>query len=296
MRFLARNIAKPIALTIFLLMLGSAMAQQPKAIRIGFYNTENYFDTINDPATDDGDYCDSNFYNYAQKTEELTEAITLFNPDILALCEVENYSALENLTDALSQKTDKIYNIIHYDSKDSRGIDCAAIYDTAIVRLISSEPIFTDYLYRNFIRAEFTSKLSGENFTVYIAHLPSKIGGQKAAKNRDKALEALDSLALSEKSLKAIICGDMNANPQQGEILENLAHKAYKEGKASYAYQGVWTMPDQIIITPELKRNLLSEQIIVHHPSLINPNGKYRGYPKKNRPSDHLPIFVDIKF
>ncbi|MFI3286860.1 MAG: hypothetical protein R3Y61_00110 [Rikenellaceae bacterium] len=297
MHFSQRNIARALTISLVCLIIvfaAEAATGEPRTIRVGFYNTENYFDTINDPACDDARYCDPKLYNFTEKTQELSAAISLFSPDILALCEVENYSTVLALTESLSELTHRNYGIIHYDSKDSRGIDVAAVYDTTLMTLISSEPIFTDYLWRNFIRAEFCSKLSGENFTLFIAHLPSKLGGSRATENREKALRALDSLALAEESLRAIICGDMNDNPKEGKILYNLALSAQKQGKGSYAYRGSWSMPDQIIITPELKRNLLSDQIIVHHPSLIERKGRYKGYPQKNHPSDHLPIFIDI--
>lgn len=279
------SLRRSIVSVALLLVVNIAVGQDVS--RIGFYNVQNLFDTINDPAVDDGEFCNPKKYNYAKKIESVSRAISLFMPDILGLSEVENYGVVEELRKA----TNTNYAIIHYDSRDSRGIDVAALYDTTKFTLISSEQLSVDYLWREPLRAEFLSKLSGQTFVIYLAHLPSKIGGKAAETKRKDAVKLLDSVAVAEKSERVIILGDMNDDPTKSKVLENLALDAYSN---SYLYRDRWTTPDQIIITPELKRYLMGEFTVVTDPSLITESGRFKGYPKRNDPSDHLPVYIDI--
>ncbi len=280
---------KSIVNVALLLLVNIAVGQDVS--RVGFYNVQNLFDTINDPAVDDGKFCDTKKYNYSKKLESVSRAISLFKPDILGLSEVENYGVVEELR----RSTNTNYAIIHYDSRDSRGIDVAALYDTTKFTLISSEPISVDYLWREPMRAEFLSKVSGQRFVIYLAHLPSKIGGKAAEVKRKDALKLLDSMAVAESSQRVIILGDMNDNPTPSKVLDNLAEKGYKNGSSSYVYRDRWTTPDQIIITPELKRYLKNDFTVVTDQSLITQSGRFKGYPKRNDPSDHLPVYIDIR-
>lgn len=263
--------------------------------RIGFYNVQNLYDTINDPSLDDGNYTIKENYNYELKIKELTAAFSLFNPDILAMCEVENYSVVEDFTDNIKDSLGRSFAIVHYDSRDFRGIDCAVIYDTAKFTLINSELHKVDFLWRDFLRTEFLSKTSGKTFVQYTLHLPSKRGGAKAKRLRRDALQLIDSLAHSEPSLRVMVCGDMNDGPKEMNLLENLAIKCFKNQQASYRYRGVWSLLDQIMITPELKRYIVMEQRAGVFEELITQEGHWKGYPKYNHPSDHLPVYFDIE-
>ena len=52
-------------------------------------------------------------------------------PDIIGLCEVENKQVINDLLKT-STFTNHNYKIIHQDSPDSRGIDCALLYNDKI--------------------------------------------------------------------------------------------------------------------------------------------------------------------
>lgn len=270
--------------------LSIAFAQSPTA-RVGFYNVQNLYDTINDPSVDDGEFSDSKTNKFDRKISELSRAIESFSPDILGLCEVENYSVVESLTSEL----DRHYSIVHYDSRDSRGIDVAMIYDTTKFEVIESELVKVDYLWRDFLRVGMKTKLSGEDFVLYVVHLPSKLGGKRAENLRAKAHKTLDSLVRVENTLRVVVCGDMNDDPISQPLLYNCALRPWEAGVANYAYRDVWNMPDQIMITPELQRYLETDQKVVREAWLLTPSGRFEGYPRRYRPSDHLPIYIDIK-
>ena len=138
-------------LLLAVLLLGSTVsqAQTPKKhfaiYAVAFYNLENLFDTINDPATNDEEFTPSGSYRwgglkYRNKLNNLAFAISNFatdntspfklknGPAVIGVSEVENQQVLEDLihTGKLAQRN---YGIVHYDSPDARGIDVGLIYD-----------------------------------------------------------------------------------------------------------------------------------------------------------------------
>ncbi len=281
MRFLCLAIVS----TLLLWVSGGRLLAQ-ESVRVGFYNLHNLYDTINDPGVSDSEFLD---YDYRLKIKELSAAINLFSPDILGVCELENYAIFEQLSKSFGDR----YNIVHYDSRDARGIDVALLYSQAYFELLSSELMEFDYLSRGVLRADFRVRSSSELFTVLVAHLPSQRGGKSAKLKRNRALDALDSLAQELNSV--ILIGDMNDNPTDMRYLYNCALKAYSEGLASYVYRDRWSLFDQIMVSLELKARLCGGQRVVVSKELINGSGRFKGYPRRGRPSDHLPVYIDIE-
>lgn len=279
-------------LTVSLFLAQGVEAQQ---LRVGFYNVENLFDTINNPGVDDGEFTPQGKRKwgrekYFAKLKQLSGAIALFSPDVLGLCEVENRGVVEDL----AQRTHSLRGVVHYDSRDSRGIDPALIYDTSKLRVVSSEPIFISPMRRHFLRVEFTTA-SSLPLIVFVVHLPSKLGGKGAAKRRSEALHAIDSLVgLEGRDGRVVVMGDFNDSPRASGALHNCALEPYARGQGSYAYRDVWDMIDQILISPRLLPFTLGEQTVVCDPKLLQRKGKFSGYPKKSIISDHLPVYVNI--
>lgn len=295
MQFVAQNIAKLITKAPILLLLTlSLYSSAQNSSRIGLYNLQNLFDTINDPGVNDAQFSDPRTNNYPLKLRELASAIALFSPDILAVCEVENYGVMEDLATHLDSLNHQHYGIVHYDSRDSRGIDVALFYDTTRYRLVSSELVRVKVVARDFLRAEFYTANYSNHFVIFVAHLPSKRGGAKAKIRRERANAILDSLTTFDPVKNVIVCGDFNDDPYERALLHNCALKLFKEGKGTYAYRDQWSMLDQILIAPELRRSLIGKQVVVIDNSLITKSGRYRGYPRRERPSDHFPTYIDL--
>lgn len=276
------------------LFVGVCSAQ---TLRVGSYNLENLFDTINHPSVDDAAFTPLGkrrwtYEKYAAKRDALARAVALFSPDILGVCEVENEEVLRDF----SSKTKRLHGVVHYDSKDTRGIDVAMLYDTAKLLLLSSEPIYVGRMRRPLVRADFSIKNSKQTQVLHVVavHLPSKLGGAGAAKRRDEALAAIDSVVHSVGPW-AVVVGDFNDSPRKGEgILYNSAWPPAQRGEGSYAYRDVWDMIDQICLTRALLPYVELEQRVVRDASLIRLSGKYKGYPLKGVVSDHLPIYLDV--
>ncbi len=186
------------------------------------------------------------------------------------------------------------YGIVHYDSRDSRGIDCAILYDTMVFELEGSDFLDFEYLKRGVVCARFVYRSTGRCVTVFSVHLPSRLGGGRASALRSLALRALDSISYCTPT-PVIVMGDMNSEPKHLGSLYNCAVVPFGLGVGSYVYRDVWSMPCQILVSYQLRPYVFGDQRVVLDSSLLTPSGRFRGYPHRNRPSDHLPVYIDIE-
>ena len=127
---------KYILLSTSLLFMSLSFAQQKKykITTAGFYNLENFYDTINQPNVDDEDFTPDGNYHYngrifLDKVDHLAEVVSIIGtdetPDGLAffgVAEIENRTVLEALINHPKLKA-RNYQIVHYDGPDFRGVD-----------------------------------------------------------------------------------------------------------------------------------------------------------------------------
>jgi hypothetical protein len=141
------RVARLILVLFFIVPVVNGFGQQKKyAIHtVAFYNFENLFDTINDPATNDDEWTPkgaqhwtSNKYN--QKLQNLSRVLLEIgssenanSPTFIGCSEIENRGVLEDLIKE-SNLLNKEYGIIHFDSPDKRGIDVALLYQKQYFR------------------------------------------------------------------------------------------------------------------------------------------------------------------
>ena len=151
-------------------------------LSIGFWNVENLFDLEDDPDKNDDEFALGGRKNVDQEIYDLkiknsSEVLSDLNVDILGLCEVENYKVLNDLNDSYKERD---YEIIHYDSPDSRGIDNALFYDKNRFSIISSRAIENklkncgttrDILY---VLGEYNDA----RLHIFVNHWPSNYGGK----------------------------------------------------------------------------------------------------------------------
>ena len=107
-------------------------AKKNVPFKVAFYNCENYYDTINDPAIDDEEFLPTaasnwNAKRFATKKAHLAQVINEINPDVIGLAEIENKNVLEQLTQESAIKGSK-YAVVHQNSPDKRGIDVGFLY------------------------------------------------------------------------------------------------------------------------------------------------------------------------
>lgn len=281
-----------------------------------FYNSENLFDTLADPAILDRERTPSGLYRwngkrYRRKLNLLSELFMQLDgnekqgPSLIGLCEIENAGVLHDLVKTKSMSTQN-YGWIHHDSPDRRGIDVALLYrkkDFLPLHFNAHRLLLEDEKgYRIYTRDQLVIRgvLGEEEITLLLVHWPSRRGGKaRSAPLRQKAAELsrriVDSLQTENPKQKIIIMGDFNDNPTDsslkgllqgkysGSTLLNPMQRLFKKGLGTVAYRDEWALFDQIIISQSLTGSpsgWSAQNVFIHCPSaLINKKGRYKGYP-----------------
>ena len=120
---------------------------------ISFYNLENLYDTVDNPITNDEEFLPGGPRNYNSviyfdKLGKLATVIsqigTEINPDgpaLLGVAEVENDTVLTDLVrHKLIEK--RRYQIVHFDSKDIRGVDVGLLYNPRYFSVEAKDKLF----------------------------------------------------------------------------------------------------------------------------------------------------------
>jgi hypothetical protein len=282
----------------FLLLAGialfvSAKAQpkkpDSKSIVVGFWNVENLYDTVNDPAIDDEEFLPQaaskwGSERYTKKIHNTAFAISKMgieeNTDgaaILGLAEIENKKVLEDLVKDPQIKNRK-YQIVQYNSPDQRGIDVAFLYNPKYFKLMSSSvhavKLPGDSAKPTRDELLVNGVLNGQPVHVLVCHWPSRRGGEKeSAINRNTAATVakgiIDSLRKSEKNARVFVMGDLNDDPTDESVkktigttddpatasptlMYNPMEKVLAGGQGTLSYKNKWNLFDQIIISEGL--------------------------------------------
>lgn len=259
------------------------------ALAIGFWNVENFYDTLNDPLKQDEDFLPggANAWNtpkYKTKIEHLAEVIAQMAtdavPDGLAamgLCEIENKSVLEDLVkDPKIEKRN--YKIVLLEGPDIRGVDPAFIYNPKYFKFTSAKAfpvvVVTDTAHKTRNELLVTGEMMGEKMHFIICHWPSRRGGDLASEpNRISAgkvaRKIVDSLLKEDPNVKVVLMGDLNDDPIDASVKKalhtykdpkritkdemfNAMESHFKKGIGTLAYNDAWNLFDQMIMTPSL--------------------------------------------
>ena len=149
-----------------------------------FWNLENFFD-FKDDGTGESDaefsatgtrrWTKARFY---RKCQAVAKTILWAGvPDIVGMAEVENRFVLTQLVAKTAlRKLD--YQIVHFDSQDPRGIDCALLYRASRLTQVSAKPCRVSaqgLQTRDILLAQFVTA-AGDSLAVLVNHHPSKLG------------------------------------------------------------------------------------------------------------------------
>jgi Endonuclease/Exonuclease/phosphatase family len=252
--------------------------------RIMFYNCENLFDTYDDTLKNDDEFLPDgakfwSSYKYYEKLSNIAKVITAVGgwepPEIVGVCEIENYFVLEGLTKISPLKVFN-YKIIHYESPDARGIDVALLYLPNKFR-----PIYTKNFQVNFPDTDRKTRdilyvvgttTKKDTLHIFVNHWPSRWGGMLESEGKRMFVASLlrektDSIFATNRHAKILIMGDLNDFPDNKSILENLgaltefddikSNELYNlsyylqevKGKFSHRYQGHAGVLDQMIVS-----------------------------------------------
>lgn len=228
-----------ITLLTFLSVSLFAQKTEYKAAVVAFYNLENLYDTVDNPIKNDEEFLPTGVRNYNSKIyfDKLGKLATVISqigtdispdgPAILGVAEVENDTVLKDLIkEPLIAKRD--YKIVHYDSKDIRGVDVAMLYNPKYFEVEASDKLFVQlpggskdaYFTRDVLWVK--GKLGGETIHIYVNHWPSRSGGEQRSRPARAAAAMvckhhMDSIAKADGPQKVIIMGDLNDDPHQSQ-------------------------------------------------------------------------------
>ena len=266
----------------------AAQLNRYKVCVVAFYNLENLYDTVNNPIVNDDEFTPAGdkHYTAAIYADKLTKLATVlssigsdYSPDgpaLLGVAEIENDTVLSDLVNHPLLRH-RHYQFVHYDSKDSRGIDVALLYQAKYFKPLESEPLFVNIPGRSkdyaFTRDILYVKglLDGETVHIYVNHWPSRRGGEaRSSPAREAAAtvcrEHLEKVWLTEPAAKLLIMGDLNDDPDNRSVtvalkargdqkevqtgdLFNPWFKSYRQGTGTLANRDSWGLFDQIIIS-----------------------------------------------
>ena len=274
-----------------LLISNTSIAQdkQYKIRTLAFYNLENLFDTINNPAKNDEaspmmELKGNKSKVYWDKIDKLGSVLadiglekTKNSPVLIGVCEIENDTVLKDLVNGKNLK-DKRYSFVHHDSPDKRGIDVALLYQPRYFKPVSQEGfplmIYDTEGERVYTRDQLliSGYLDDELIHIIVNHWPSKRGGTRSIPFREKAaalnLEIIAKIRENEPNAKVITMGDFNDDPiessfkkimktksKKDDVADNDMYNPYeskfKKGSFTGAYRDNISLFDQIIVSSQ---------------------------------------------
>ncbi len=342
---------------IFLLIIPlMSCAQGKKSYVIGFYNLENLFDTYHDEGKNDYEYLPDGANQwteakYAKKLHNMASVIRAMKDEnkvwhaLLGVSEIENRHVLEDLV-SQPEIAEANYQIVHYDGPDRRGVDVALLYRPNQFKVLESKSIPFDFnssiefSLNEEEKAYFRTRdilmvrgmLGNEMFAVFVAHLPSRIGGKGFdLRSRGGEIMYQESMKLMEAypDIKIVAMGDMNDNPTDPSMAvymhgkENIDEveqedffspfvSMLKSGYGSLAYQGEWNIYDIIVVNANLCRGeglkirpIVKKKFygrIFNPPFMTQQEGPYAGTPFRTFSggafiggySDHYPTYIVV--
>ena len=285
--------------TFLLFSLPVSAQKQAKVGCIGFYNFENFFDTIKQDNLNGEEFTPEGIYRwnterYNIKMKNMSEVISQIGselvkggPIIMGFAEVENRSILEDLINQPSLKPMN-YGIVHYDSPDKRGVDVGFIYQKQHFTVTKSYPVEltmpgdTSFFTRD--QLVVSGLFDGEPIYIIVNHWPSRSGGEKKSEpKRARAAQlcrsVADSIMQRDPNAKILIMGDLNDDPTDKSLIKylkakktieecklgdlyNPMYKLFKDGVGSLAYRDSWNLFDQIIVSyPLIEKNKSSYRL-----------------------------------
>ena len=308
-----------------LLLTVATMVVTAQNHTVVFYNIENAFDTINAPATADEEMLplsdrEWNSMRYNAKLNIIATTlsdITTELPTLIGLAEVENANVLRDLTQTSALRSTS-YKICHYDSPDERGIDVALLYRPDKFHYVGSRAILSeaDPATRDILTV--WGEMDGNPTFIVVVHWPSRIGGVKFTEPKRRASarqlrKIVDSVMVENPATRIIVMGDMNDNPRNKSITEDLRATARPAAatdlynpfaaarRGSSVYDGRWNQYDNIIVSQNIPLRAIDGRRrakVYRHTSLLDQAGKphptYSGTNYMGGASDHLPVYIVI--
>ena len=318
---------KVIIITHFsLLITHSASAQSLTLVEL---NCENLFDYRHDEGKDDMEYLPEATRHWTKKrywkklnniAQELLSCSDNGIPDLIALCEVENDSVMNDFVHR-SLLRNAGYEYLMTNSPDVRGIDVALLYSPFSFAPISSYPIrvtpVEDMRPTRDILYACGETVSGDTLHVFVVHLPSRYGGERYSRPfrqvaAERLCQSIDSIRAVSPDARLLIAGDFNDgsdSPILKQIYQHGIRNLTKDAKGqngvrgTYRYKGEWESIDHILASRVLYNKV--DTTFIHSPKFLledeklyggfRPRRTYNGMRYQPGYSDHLPLVVRLR-
>ena len=263
----------------------------PTRVRLMTWNVRNFFDDVDDPDTNDDVATPEEL---ADKVRDLGAVIGRFDPDFVALQEVE---ANSRVLDALVAGPLAAGGYTRFEAgrnADPRGIDVAFVSRvpvTSVVTTAGARFPNPDGGTTRFTRDLLQLRLNagGNDVWVLIAHFLSQRNPENDGRRLAEATAAGDvaQRLVASGNARVLLLGDVNdvpGSPAYGALtgagLEDLTLSVPDEARFTFVFRGERTQLDHALATPELARGLAGI-------SIVND-------PDTERASDHAPIVLDL--
>ncbi len=285
---------------------------------VAFYNVENLFDPSNDSLTNDDSFTVDGFNRWgysklSKKVIGISKVIMAMNdfslPDVVALAEVENRYVLERLCNTTPLKAFD-YEIVHYDSPDSRGIDLAVLYRKSKVEILHSEPLTVVFPFepstknRDVLYLKIRHVNAHDSLHLLVNHWTSRYSGAAATIPKRNYYAAfvrhkVEAILKETPNAQIIITGDFNDYPHDESFKEYLQTSKVKtdpnalinlmenlveeQGIGTHKNKEFWGALDQIIVTGNFFHSNSNYQLrpqkafVFAPPFLLVPDEKYGG-------------------
>lgn len=275
--------------SLFISFNGFGQQKEYKVTVIGFYNLENFFDTIDDPKTFDDDFTPNGNMHYSaeiykDKVKHLEEVVSQIGTDIskdgLAFwgtAEIENKEVVEDLVSQPKLKS-RNYKVVHYNGGDPRSIDCGFVYNPKYFTVLKSQsiPIDLSKAVKDGKPTRDVLWVTGilnatDTMDIFIGHWPSRRGGEALTLPMRNYVAKIikqytDSIITANPTAKVIVMGDLNDNPTDESLVKYLQsvdkkekckplgfynpwEDYYKKGIGTLAHNDAWGLFDQIILS-----------------------------------------------
>lgn len=325
------------------------VANKAGPVKVMFYNLENLFDPDNDTLTNDDEFTPEGIRHYSKtrmyrKINNIARVVLAVGqgnlPAIIGVCEVENRNVLEKLV-RYSPLQKFGYRIVHYDSPDPRGIDVALLYRPELYMVCYSRPVPVSFDSLGLRRTRDILYVKGilpggDTLHCFVNHWPSRYGGvQSTIVRRRQAAQVVrrltDSVCQSQPSAMYIVMGDLNDDPDDPSVKEelqarfpeevatagdwscniiNLMWECMKPGsEGTLKYGNQWNVFDQMMVPASMVTGSASWQVkdkragVLRDDFLFEPDETwgghrlfrtYIGMKYTGGYSDHLPVFLEL--
>ncbi len=259
-------------------------------LRIGTYNVQNLFDSVDDPHKADDPQPS------AERLSMLAEVITSVDCDILALQEVENIEILRAFNEYYLQN--RYMEVVLVEGNDPRGIDVAVMSKFPLDNVISyREREIPDVGGDGYIRfsrdllAVQWSDPDGNTWSLLTTHLKSGTAPEDRLRRTAQAREIAricrsDSYISLMGHGNLILAGDLNAEPWSGD-LGALSGVPFSDPARDLPYRSTHAsrkVLDYILLSPSADRRYIIGSYTI-----------YKEYPSEDA-SDHFLLYLDLEY